>query len=100
MLTKFQCSGFQDLEVTAVFEMPHADGLALVAALERTFVEPQNSKYLQDAEKKRLETTYPDKKRFLYILPANGILYVRKLEVFVPHDISKTVTIKFEGFQY
>lgn len=100
VLTKFECTGFQDLEVTADFEIRHADGLALVAALDRTYAEPQNSEYFKDSEKKRLETAYPDKRRFKYTLPANQTLYVLDLEVFVPSDISKPVTVKFEGYQY
>lgn len=99
-INNFQCTGFQDLEVMANFEISHSDGFTLVSALERTYLEAQNNKYLPDNEKKRLQTTYPDKKRFMYTLPANGILHIRKLEVFIPEDVSKAVTVNFEGFQY
>lgn len=99
VISSFTCTGFQDLEVTAELLMPYPDGLTLLSELEKTYLEPQNGKYLEDASKEKLLTTFPDKKRYRYTLPGNGILYVRKLEVFIPDDTSKPVSVTFEGFQ-
>ena len=99
-LSSFQCSGFQDLEVQADLQMSYAEGQSLISALEETYLEPQNGKYLDDSSKEKLLTTFPDKMRYTYTLPGTGILYVRKLEVFIPDDATKLVSVKFEGFQY
>ena len=99
-LSRFQCTGFQDLDVQADFQMSNAEGQSLVVNLDSTYLEPQNGKYLDDSNKEKLLTTFPDKKRYTYTLPGTGILYVRKLEVFIPDDATKLVSVKFEGFQY
>ena len=80
--------------------MSNAEGQSLVVNLDSTYLEPQNGKYLDDSNKEKLLTTFPDKKRYTYTLPGTGILYVRKLEVFIPDDATKLVSVKFEGFQY
>ena len=96
----FRCEGFQDLQVVSDFEVTAADGAALYAALERTFLEPQNGIYLEDSDKERHETVFPDRKRVFYTLPSVGILYIRKVEITLPNDILNSVSVRFEGYQY
>lgn len=99
-LMNFRCEGFQDLQVVSDFEVTATDGAALYAALERTYLEPQNGTYLEDAAKERHETVFPDRRSVFYTLPGVGILYIRKVEITLPNDILKSVSVRFEGYQY
>ena len=98
-LDSFECLGSDGFQASVEFRISAHDGPGLMAELDRTFAEPQNRPFFSDDGKTRREARSADGLTTFYMLPSNGFLRVREIEIHAPVVEGAAWKVRFNGYE-